>query len=631
MKKLVRSLLWISSICYLTSCSIPEAHVELPTLLRSNMVLQRDVPVHLWGKCTPEEKIAVQFQKHTFRTRTDENGNWDITLDSYPAGGPYNLIINRDTLKNVFVGDVWVCSGQSNMEWPLLESSSAEATLKRKGNPRVRLFQVKNTVSQTELEDAPTHFAWQESLPESIAGFSAIGYLFGRELAKTLNVPIGIISADWGGSPIEVWMSKDILNDEERAKQPQRDSAFNAYQEELKIWNQKVDRADSLYIGSTNIHSQYIQDIEWDTIMMPDYWEKTLYPDFDGIVYLRKEFVLDRYPSYGSIMLGCVDDIDEVYINGKKIGSGEGFNNVRGYTIPKGVLMNGLNILVVRIKDNGGNGGIRPLNGLMFLTYNEKKMSLEGEWKCKASLPLKNMPEKPKGSMWENTYLYNAMLAPLTKLPIKGVIWYQGESNVWDAGNYEEKFTRMVADWRQKWKLGNFPFLYVQLANFKVDGEGDTQWAELREAQRKSLNIPNTGMAVTIDIGEEDNIHPVNKIDVAKRLRLAAQRIAYGQDIVSSGPLYEKYQTNGNQILVSFSSIGTGLKSSDGEPLRNFEISDQNGNWYPAQATIKGDVVVVSSPQVTQPSGVRYAWESAPRNVNFYNVEGLPASPFTSK
>ena len=631
MKKSISTLFWISCTLLLTNCGIPKTPVELPKLLRGNMVLQRDVPVHLWGKCKPGERIVVQFQGSTFRTRTNRNGEWDITLDSYPAGGPYNLTINRDTLKNVFVGDVWVCSGQSNMEWPLLESSSAEGTLKRSGNSRVRLYQVKNTVSQTELDDAPTHFGWQESRPETLAGFSAVGYLFARELAKTTKVPIGVISADWGGSPIEVWMSKDILSEEERAKQPQRDSAFDAYQEELKIWNEKVDLADSIFIGSKDIHAQYIRDVEWDTIMMPNYWEKTVYPNFDGIVYLRREFILDLYPSYGSIMLGCIDDIDEVYINGKKIGSGEGFNSVRGYTIPKGVMMNGLNVLVVRVKDNGGNGGIRPLKGLMFLTYNEKKMSLEGEWKCKASLPLKDIPEKPKGNIWENTYLYNAMIAPLTKLPIKGVIWYQGESNVWNAENYEEKFTRMVADWRQKWNLGDFPFLYVQLANFKVEGEGDKKWAELREAQRKCLKIPNTGMAVTIDIGEEDNIHPVNKIDVAKRLRLAAQKIAYGEDIVSSGPIYEKYRISGNLVLVSFTNIGNGLKSSDGQPLRNFEISDQNGNWYPAEATIERDVVVVRSPQVTQPTGVRYAWESAPRNINFYNAEGLPASPFTTE
>ncbi|MDD6209329.1 MAG: sialate O-acetylesterase [Bacteroidales bacterium] len=630
-KKRLLSLLFGSAVL-LSGCNkTPTAEVVLPPLIGNNMVFQRDIPLKLWGESAPGADIRVQFQNKIFDTRADSSGEWSLLLDSYPAGGPYELVINRDTLRNVLIGDIWVCSGQSNMEWPLLESSSAEEVMNNPGNPQIRVFQVSNRTSQKEEKNVSTLFGWEESTLESIAGFSGVGYLFARELQKDLNIPIGIVSADWGGSPIEVWLSNDILSEEERSKQKEKDAAYIRYQEELKEWNKALSAADKEKLQGIDVLAEDCDVSGWDTITMPRYWEATLYPGFDGLVYLRKEFTLDKLPSSASVTIGCVDDKDETYINGVKVGNGEGFNTPRTYGIPDGVLKQGSNVIVIRVIDNGGNGGIRPIESLLHLTCEGERIPLNGIWNIKPSLALSEFPEQPRGSMWENSYLYNAMLAPLTEMPIKGVIWYQGESNVWTAGTYKDKFEKMVADWRSKWNMGDFPFLFVQLANFKVPGGGDREWAELRQAQLESLSIPNTGMAVAIDIGEADNIHPVNKAEVARRLRLAADRIAYGKDIVYTGPLYQGYQVNGNRLLVSFDGVGGGLKSSDGKPLRNFEISGADGKWYPAQAEIKNDQVVVYSPEVKQPAGVRYAWESAPENVNFYNAEGLPASPFTSK
>ena len=609
-------------------CKQATAPVSLPVMISDNMVFQRDAPLPLWGQTTPNAKIKVVFQRETYTTNADAEGNWSLSLGSYKAGGPYKMTINKTTLTNIMIGDVWVCSGQSNMEWPLIMASNGMEVLEKGGNPNIRLFMVDN-VRTTEVQpDVVSQSQWQESVAETMAPFSAIGYLFADEIQKTQHIPVGIIGSEWGGSPIEVWMRREILSEERQKQRDEIEPAWIAGQEALKAWEQEVGRLDKERLKGVDVTAFDYDASGWETLTMPAYWDGQIYSGFDGIVYLRKEFTLDKVPVKASVTVGCVDDKDETFINGIKVGNGEGFNNPRTYTIPKGVLKEGKNVLVIRVTDNGGNGGIKPVESLFHLTCDGNRVPLAGTWQSKTSLPYADFPPYPNVPYWNDSYLYNAMIAPLTRMPIKGIIWYQGESNTWNATNYRAEFEQMVQDWRVQWGVGDFPFLYVQLANFKVKGEGDMQWAELRQAQLENLSIPNTAMAVTIDIGDPNDIHPSNKREVARRLALGAQKLAYGKDVMYIGPIFRSAELDGSRVIISFYGVGGGLKSRNSTKLNNFEVADANGKWHPADAKIEGENVVVTSKTVKQPLAVRYAWESCPEQVNFYNAEGLPASPF---
>ena len=614
-----------------SACERGGAPVTLPVLIGDNTVFQRGEPLKLWGSSKKNARINVRFCDKTFTTRADANGNWSITLGSYRAGGPYEMQINRKTLRNIMLGDVWVCSGQSNMEWPVIEASTGMEMIEKGGNRYVHVFKADNVMAIEEQAEVAAIDGWQKSSPESVAGFSAVGYFFANEIQRKMRVPIGIVSADWGGSPIEVWMRRGLFSEERQAQQKEKDTAWIEAQKALAVWQEEIDKADKEILGETDVTAPDYEASGWDTLTMPAYWELQLYPDFDGIVYLRKEITLPKTPREASIILGCIDDMDETYINGVKVGSSSGFNTVRTYRVEKGVLKAGKNVIVIRITDNGGNGGIRPVENLFYLLCDGQRMPLNGTWQSKATLSYSQFPEQPKGGWWNDSYLFNGMISPLTRMPIKGVIWYQGESNVYDAAAYKVNFEKMITDWRRLWGMDDFPFLYVQIANFKVQGEGDRQWPELRQVQLESLQIPNTAMAVTIDIGDPDNIHPTNKAEVGRRLALGAEKVAYGRDIVHTGPLYRSFEINGNRITVSFDSVGGGLKSRNSARLNNFEVADATGKWYPADAKIEGDKVAVTSVSVNSPVAVRYAWSSSPENINFYNAEGLPASPFVSK
>ena len=624
-------LLSVAGLFLLAGCERAAAPVTLPTMISDNMVFQRDVPLSLWGQTLPNAKVKVGFQNKSYSARADADGNWSLVLDSYAAGGPYELTINETVLKNILIGDVWVCSGQSNMEWPLTEASNSAQVLAEGGNPNVRLFMVENVRATEAQLDVVSSDKWQVSTPESMEPFSAIGYLFADEIQKTQHVPIGIIGSEWGGSPIEVWMRKGLFDREVQDGLPEKYAAWTAGQQELAAWQNEVDRLDKERLGGVDITASDYDASDWQELSMPAYWEGQIFPEYDGIVYLRKDFMLDKIPASATITVGCVDDKDETYINGIKVGNGEGYNRTRTYNIPDRVLNRGNNTVIIRVIDNGGNGGIRPMESLFGLNCDGVRLSLAGTWLAKKTLPLADFPPSPHVPYWENSQLYNAMLAPLTHMPIKGVIWYQGESNVRDAAAYKSNFEAMVGDWRARWGVGDFPFLYVQLANFKVVGEDDVKWAELRQSQLENLSIANTAMAVTIDIGDPADIHPTNKKEVARRLALGAQKVAYGKAVEHTGPLFRSAALDGSRVLVSFDGVGGGLKSRSSVTLNNFELSDAQGRWYPAEARIEGDKVAVTSARVKKPVAVRYAWSSSPEKVNFYNAEGLPASPFTGK
>jgi len=481
------------------------ADIKLPAIIGDNMVLQQGGKVPIWGWADPSEEVTagVSWNSTKLAVTADKDGKWTIKIDPPKAGGPYEMTIagkNTITIKNILVGEVWVCSGQSNMQMAVQSSANAKQEVAEAGYPKIRLFSVKRTVADKPQSDCVGN--WTECSPETVPGFSAVAYFFGRELHKQLNVPVGLIHTSWGGTPAEAWTRREVLEadadfvpivkryDDAVAKYPQ---AMEEYKQKLVKWKQAAEKALS---------------------------------------------------------------------DGKKP--------------PQ-----------------------RP--GAPFGPGN---------------------PHSPAG-------LYNAMIAPLIPYGIQGAIWYQGESNAGRAYQYRTLFGGMIKNWRDDWGQGQFSFLFVQLANFmKVKPEPDeSAWAELREAQSMTLALPNTGMAVIIDIGDADNIHPKNKQDVGKRLALWPLAGIYGKKLVYSGPIYKSMKVDGNSIILSFDHVGGGLVAKGDGQLKGFSIAGKDRKFVWADAKIDGNTVVVSSDKVSEPAAVRYAWADNPV-CNFYNKESLPASPF---
>jgi len=453
------------------------AVVKTPAIFGDHMVLQRNVRAPVWGTANPGESVTVQIASRKVTTRADATGKWMVRIGPFPAGGPHTMTVageeNTLTFQNVMFGEVWVASGQSNMEWPLIAARNGEAEVRNANNPNLRLFIVAKAALPEPASDCKG--AWAECTPESARNFSAVAYFFGKNLYRRLQIPIGLIETAWGGTPAESWTSRKWLESD---------------------------------------------------------------PDFAPIV--------ERIPEPGQ-------------------------------TTKKGD------------------------------------------------------PTKPAWDSWTPTALYNGMVAPIVPYAIAGAIWYQGESNAGRAYQYRKLFPAMIRCWREAWGQGDFPFLWVQLANFmkRATEPGDSAWAELREAQTMTLSLPKTGQAVIIDIGEADDIHPRNKQDVGMRLALQAQVVAYGDhSLLASGPIYKSMTVRGNKAIVTFTHVGTGLRTSDGLPVAGFAIAGRDRKFYWAEAQIQGkDKVVLSSPNVEEPVAVRYAWADNPR-CNLVNSADLPACPF---
>ena len=473
------------------------AEVHTPAIFADHMVIQRDLPVHVWGLATPGEEVRVSFRGASRAVSADQLGQWQVYLPSGGPGGPFAMEIAGTTklsFSDVFVGDVWVASGQSNMEFQMRDVANAEAELGHADQPAIRLFKLARTAADYPMSDVSAK-PWTLSTPQSVAEFSAVAFLFAREIRADQKVTIGVIEADWGGTPAEAWTSLPAL--------------------------------------------------AADASLMPEFAAFAKMADAEGAYPLEKHY------------------------------------------------------------------------------QDEQIASAKAEGK-----PVPQFPWHAELRSWIPSALYNGMVAPLTPFPIRGVIWYQGESNTGPerAPTYNRLFETMIRDWRSQWKVGDFPFFYVQLANWKAGL--DSMWPSVRDAQRRALELKNTGMAVTIDIGNPDNIHPTNKQDVAHRLALAARAITYGESLEFSGPLYRLSSVEGSSLRVTFSH-GAGLSAKGGE-LRGFEVAGADHKFVNATATIDHDSVVVTNPTVASPVYVRYGWDSNP-DCNLYNAAGLPASPFTSE
>lgn len=456
------------------------AKVKLPSLFNEGMVLQRDRKIPVWGWADPAEQVKITFNHKTYTAVAGKDSTWSVSMDAMKAGGPYAMTVscrtNEISIKDILMGDVWVCSGQSNMEFALSGSKALyQQEIANSTNVNIRHFYVSKTVSDTPLTDVASP-GWRSANPQSVLGFSAVAYFFAKTMYEKYQVPVGLIHASWGGTPIQAWMSK---------------ASFNEFPERKK----------------------------------------------------KAEFFEANY----------------------------------------------------------------------------KKMKAAEAGKVK--------PARFQGS---HTALFNGMIAPLTAYGIKGVLWYQGEADTKIAFEYQKLFPAMIRGWRSQWKQKDLPFIYVQLPNYGPvkTSPSESYWAEQREAQAMALSLPKTGMAITLDIGETNNIHPLNKADVGKRLALVAQHVAYGESIVYSGPLYKNMQIKGNQISIGFSNVGGGLQVKDGGTLKNFAIAGADQKFVWAEAKIKGNKVVVWSDEISMPVAVRYAWADSPEGLNLYNKEGLPAAGF---
>jgi len=618
--------------------------VRLPRLVSDGMVLQRDTHATVWGWAGESETVTINFNGRTYRATTDTDGKWTVLLSELKAGGPYTMEINASnhiTLQNVLVGDVWVCSGQSNMQlWMGRVKYRYADVIARADNLHIRQFLVPGRYDFEEPQEDFESGRWVSADPESVLTFTAVGYFFAKTLYEKYGVPIGLINASLGGSPAEAWLSEEALKvfpEHLDTAKRFRDSAYRSQIMEKDkavsdAWYARVQQLDrGLAKGQRPWYEPGCDASEWATMNVPGYWADEGLGRVNGVVWFRKEVNVPASMTGkpARLWLGRIVDGDSTYVNGTLVGSISYQYPPRIYDVPANVLREGKNVIVVRIISNTGRGGF-VLDKPYRLSAAGHTIDLQGQWQYKLGATMDPLPAKTFIE-WQPLGLYNGMIAPTSDYRIKGVIWYQGESNAGRAFEYRKLFPALIADWRAKWNQGDFPFLYVQLANF-MEAKGqpsESDWAELREAQLKTLAVANTGMAVAIDLGEWNDVHPLNKEDVGKRLALAAQKIAYGDDeVVHSGPIYESMKIEGNKVILTFTHRGAGLASQGGDELRQFAIAGADKKFVWARAKVEGDTIVVWNEDVIHPVAVRYAWADNPEGANLYNREGLPAAPF---
>ncbi|MGI4728974.1 MAG: sialate O-acetylesterase [Janthinobacterium lividum] len=627
---------------------IAQADIRLPALVGSHMVLQRDQPIRIWGYADADEIVTIIFNHKTIKTKADAEGKWKAEIPKMKAGGPYQMILhgkNSITLDDILLGDVWLCSGQSNMEFALNDALNSETEIKNADYPQIRLFSVEKKVYLQPQTD--TKGSWTSCSPQTAQYFSAVGYFFGRDLNQKLHVPIGLISASWGGTVAETWISADGLSGEEtfgeKAKQtPIFDTlSFNQnHRPQATAWINKFENSDAgLKDGKYLWAANNLDTKDFKPVEMPKVWGFTGIDEFwqmNGIVYFRKEVELNQTDLNGNLTLslGIIQNSDHVFVNGVEVGFTPDIWKFRTYQIPASQFKVGKNSITVRISNYGGDAGFRAKPNEFFLQTAARQVSLAGTWLYKIGYRLTTFdrPEKEFGPNTAPSVLYNSMINPIINSTIKGVIWYQGESNVGRGLQYQDLFKRLITDWRSKFNEGDFPFLYVQLAglNKKLkQPQANSSWAELREAQDLALSLKNTAMVTATDLGDSANIHPKNKQEVGRRLALATEEKVYNLPLVGVGPHFESAQKQDASFIVHFSEVGTGLKINDRFTLVGFQIagSDHVFHWAKAEIINKNSIKV-SAKEVPNPEAVRYAWEDNPGDANLINSANLPAFPF---
>lgn len=623
------------------------AQIKLPKLISNGMVLQRNEELKIWGWASANESITLKLNSKTYNTKADKDGNWSLLLPKQKAGGPYQMILegsNTITISDIMFGDVWVCSGQSNMELPMerLKEKYTEE-IKNATNSKIRQFLVADKYNFKKEEIDFDSGSWVNCSPENVMNFSAVAYFFAKDIYAKEGVAIGLINSALGGSPVEAWMSDTALKSfPESYKEAQKfksdaliDEITKSDQKRNDDWYAKINQNDKGMSSGKPIWNQNSTDeSDWKEMQIPGFWADESLGNINGAVWFKKEVTVPKSfaGQEAKLFLGRIVDQDFVYLNGEFVGTTGYQYPPRRYEVKPEILKEGKNTITVRVINSSGRGGFvteKPY----FLSVGNDTIDLKGNWKYKLGTEMPALAG-PTFIRWKPEGLYNAMIAPLLNTKIKGVIWYQGESNANNPSNYKDTFSAMITDWRTNWKQGNFPFLFVQLANFMgtKSEPAESSWAALRQAQYETLAVANTGMAVITDIGEWNDIHPLNKEDVGKRLALQASKLAYGETkLAASSPSPKNFKFEENQVIIDFKDFGKGLVVKNGGELKSFAISNDGKNFVWAKAEIIGNQVKVWNAEIKNPIVVRYAWADNPADANLFSKEGLPATPFEIK
>ncbi|MFD1315093.1 sialate O-acetylesterase [Namhaeicola litoreus] len=617
------------------------AQLGTSRLFSDHMVLQRNEQIKVWGWDRPGQEITVQFNNQTKTAEVDSEGSWVVDFPSMASGGPLTMVISNGkevlNFSDILIGDVWICSGQSNMEWTLQNVNNAEAEIAQAKDRSIRHFKVPRSYAKKPEKDLAGG-TWEITSPETAGDFTAVGYFFAKNIRAHHDVPIGLINSSWGGSRIEPWMNATSLNISHPEAyleniEAEQNTELNKMMGELqsKFPNLRKEGQSSTF-NDTDWLADKLGKVNWEPIQVPGLWEDQGFNRFDGIAWYKSEFTLSKEEAENPVQLhlGKVDDSDFVYINKQKIGETlNAYNAKRIYAISPLHLKEGRNEVLVKVDDTGGGGGIYGSGEDLYLQTISGKQSLVGEWKINLCV----YRESYMGINQIPMMLYNKMIYPLLNFPIQGAIWYQGESNagnVEDATDYAHLFSTMIQQWRSDWNQANFPFLWVQLANFMPSQPTpvESNWAMLRDSQTKALSLPNTAQAVIIDLGEAEDIHPRNKQDVGYRLSLGARHLVFGEPITISGPQYKSHILKGNRLEISFDHIGKGLIIKDGKDIEGFAIAGSDKKFVWAKAKVVGDKVHVWNDGIKTPRYVQYGWADNPDIANLYNAEGLPTVPF---
>jgi sialate O-acetylesterase len=620
------------------------ANIKLPRLISDGIVLQRGVDVPIWGWAEIGEKVTVSFKGQQFNTTTGSDKKWKVQLPQQKAGGPFEITIkgsNTITIKNILFGDVWFCSGQSNMEYEMYKAADIyPKEIASSTNDLIRHFLVKRNIGFNALEDIESDAGWQSTNPTTVLNFTAVGYFFARNIFEKYHVPIGLIHCSYGGTPAEAWINENNLTSfpsyYEKAILYKDAALVEKLTEEAKAkgdnWLKNLNAQDAGWKEGWQKNPEIASG--WKTMQVPGLWQDQGLNEKEGAVvwFSKKVNIPAKFAGKAAtLMVGNIVLRDNTYFNGVQVGTTSNRYAPRKYAIAGNLVKEGNNTITVRIINEAGNGGFIPDKPYQLLV-GDTAISLMGEWQYKqtVSVPALNRDDVIRFQI-QPTAMYYGMLEPLIGAPIKGVLWYQGESNVSKAKEYQTLFPTLINSWRAAWKQGDFPFLYVQLANNNPAKKmpSESKLAELQEAQSMALELPNTGMAVANDVGEWNDVHYKNKSAVGERLALVAEKLVYGEkNIIHSGPVLESYTIKGNQVILSFSNVGGGLITKDGGPLQYFSIAEANKKFVWANAKIEGNTIVVWNDNISNPVAVRYAWADNPAGANLYNKEGLPASSF---
>ncbi|MDE1938532.1 MAG: sialate O-acetylesterase [Alphaproteobacteria bacterium] len=618
----------------------------LHAIFQDHEVLQRNKPIPVWGTANPGDKVTVSLAGESANATADADGNWEAALAPLKAGGPYELTATSSsgqtqTNQDVLIGDVYLCSGQSNMEFPLRLASNYDADLNSASNPNIRLLHVERFPSATPLTTFGAGAEWSVTSPQTAKEFSAVCYFFGRDLQPVVNVPVGLIESSWGGSVIQAWISREkmhALGDYDQAldllslyaKSPQE--AIKQWNNFARDWWHTHDPASS---ATPPWSAPDYDDSAWATITPPGTWREWNVPaleTFNGIVWLREHVTLTaaQAKSAAKLSLGPIDQADIAWVNGTEVGALEGYDVNRNYDVPAGTLHAGDNLIALGVQ--GGAGILWPADKMTLALGDGTVVPLANAWRYKLSATMDQtgvIPDVPWLNQFGLTDLYNGMIEPLSHVPVSGILWYQGESDAGHPEEYARLLPAMIGNWRQKFGA-NTPFMIVQLPNF---GPYSTKpehsdWAEMREVERHVADTtPNTGLAVTIDVGQTDFLHPTDKQDVGARLALLAEHMVYDMPVEDSGPTPVAAIRHGRTVTVSFAHVDKGMLTYETNRPISFQVCDKADTCRFVDAAQKNNDVVLDISHIRHPAKVRFCWADSPI-CNVYNGDDLPAVPF---